>query len=186
MLFVSNIWWKFTSVNWDPSIAIRISLPRLMSLILDPRRFLIKRVWFQQKWVWSNKYVGGGGPLPPMKPYHVCYKLNLYNIDLIPGPTKQVCINEQARAITHCCNVGLHISVLRMSTTCGSFVQDGREGVANTPGWHHPLHGYNEPTNHPRQVTTQVLHHTHNNNNNNNYTCIPTQTYTLIRVVVYS
>ncbi len=30
---------------------------QLMSLILDPRRFLIKWVWFQQKWVWSNKHV---------------------------------------------------------------------------------------------------------------------------------
>ncbi len=29
--------------------AISISLPRLMSLILDLRQFLIKRVWFQQK-----------------------------------------------------------------------------------------------------------------------------------------
>ena len=53
-LYISNIWWKFTSVNWGPSIAIRISLPRLMSLILDQRRFLIK-------WVWSNKCV------PPRK-----------------------------------------------------------------------------------------------------------------------
>ncbi len=56
-LYISNIWWRFTSVNWGPSIAIHISLPILMSLILDPRQFLIKCVWFQQKWVWSNKRV---------------------------------------------------------------------------------------------------------------------------------
>ncbi len=54
-LYISNSWWKFTSVNWGPSIAICISLPRLMSLILDPRQFLIKWVWFQQNWVWSIK-----------------------------------------------------------------------------------------------------------------------------------
>ncbi len=66
-LYISNIWWKFTSVNWGPSIAICSSLPRLMSLILDPRQFLIKWVWFQQKWLWSNKRV----PPPPQKIYPV-------------------------------------------------------------------------------------------------------------------
>ncbi len=48
-LYISNSWWRLISVNWGPSIAIHISLPRLMSLILDLRWF--KWVWFQQKWV---------------------------------------------------------------------------------------------------------------------------------------
>ncbi len=28
-LYISNIWWEFTSVNWGPSIAIHISLPKI-------------------------------------------------------------------------------------------------------------------------------------------------------------
>ncbi len=54
-VYLSNIWWKFTSVNWGPSIAILISLP--IDVTNSRLKTILKWVWFQQKWVWSNKRV---------------------------------------------------------------------------------------------------------------------------------
>ncbi len=95
-LYISNIWWKFTSVNWGPSIAIRISLP-IDVTNSRPETILIKWVWFQQKWVWPNKRVALLPKLFPPPQKIILYEILGVSVN---QQDRGMSVNEQDRGVS--------------------------------------------------------------------------------------